>query len=133
MEKASEVPLVRLASSMANRTWLCHSFSHGQHQPLLVIHLLLDNTGQIQGTDPDNIFVDRRGKTYFKHFLIKIDPQLLNQDLSNWISPHQNEEVSPNETKVFQLKIHCSPVSNICEIKKPNHKNFFHLRSNWRN
>lgn len=37
----------------ANRTQLCHSFCHGQHQPVLVP---ISSLGQIQGTDPDNFF-----------------------------------------------------------------------------
>lgn len=128
IEKESKVPLDRNSEQesgcvTANRTRLCHSFCHGQHQPLLVpissLTTRVKFKAQIQIT---SLWREGAGfrnvKTHFKHFLSKIDSELLNQDFSNWIFflffP-KKEEAPPNETKVFhfQLKNHFSPVSNM--------------------
>lgn len=92
MEKESEVPLDRNSEQepgcvTANRTRLCHSFCHGQHQLLLVptsslttwvkFKIQIPSLGR-EGAEFRNI------KTWFKHFLSKIDSELLNQDFNSW-------------------------------------------------
>lgn len=131
MEKESEVPLDRNSEQesgcvVVNRTRLCHSFWHGQHQ-LLLVPISSLTTGvkfkaQIQITS-----LGREGTEFrISKYILNISLAKLIQ--SNWIktsvteyfSPPKKEEVPPSEIKRFhfQLKNHFSPVLKLWRLRE---------------